>query len=96
MKLQIFCLGLVAIFLIGCEDGAPTSAIDCTALAQSMSDTSTTYTDAATAGTATKADCDAWVAATQAYVDGGCDSGGYYPQTTLDEMTNACAAAFPE
>ena len=95
MKLQIFCLGLVAIFLIGCEDDAPTSAIDCTALAQSISDTSTTYTDAATAGTATKADCDAWVAATQAYVDGGCDTGGYYPQTTIDQMATGCAA-FPE
>ena len=96
MKLQIFCLGLGAIFLIGCEDDAPTSAIDCTALAQSISDTSTTYTDAATAGTATKADCDASVAALQAYVDGGCDSGGYYPQTTIDEMATGCATAFPE
>ena len=95
MKLQVFCLGLFAILLIGCEDDAPTSAIDCTALAQSMSDISTTYTDAATAGTATKADCEANVTAMQAYVDGGCDSGGYYPQTTLDEMANGSATAFP-
>ena len=96
MKLQVSCLGIIALFLIGCEDDAPTSAIDCTALGQSMSDASETYTDAALAGTATKADCDASVAAMQAYVDGGCDSAGYYPQTTIDEMATACGTAFPE
>ena len=96
MKLRVACLGIIALFLIGCEDDAPTSAIDCAALTQSMSDAGATYTDAAGAGTATKADCDAWVAAIQAYVDGGCDSGGYYPQTTIDEMATGCATAFPE
>ena len=95
MKLQVTLLGIIALFLISCGDDSPTSAVNCTALTQSLSDASTTYTDAVNAGTATQTECNAWVASIQAYADGGCDSGGNYPQTTIDGMADGCAS-FPE
>ena len=91
MKLQVTLLGIFALFLIACEDDAPTSAGNCTALTQEMSDASTTHTEGINAGTPIKADCDAYVASIQAYVDGGCDIFGIYTQTSIDEMATGCA-----
>ena len=91
MKFQVFCLVLVAMFLIGCADDAPTATNNCPALMADMQAAGTTFNEAVTNLTATEAQCDANAAALQAYVDGGCDTAGDFDQATITAMAENCS-----
>ena len=91
MILRLSYLLIIAILLIGCEDDPASSAVDCVALQTTMTNDTTTYSESATAGTATRTECDTMVASVQAWFDGGCDVSDFYDQDTIDALSAACA-----